>query len=107
MRFIPLTGVTLPLVSYGGSSVLATFTMFGIVSAIFMLQEERLEKFRLRYEEERKMYDSSRNYQSYADRGSREAGSAGGGDGDFYRDFKGVPIYDPSKDYEDMKPFDM
>jgi cell division protein FtsW (lipid II flippase) len=107
VRFIPLTGVTLPLVSYGGSSVLATFTMFGIVSAIFMLQEERLEKFRLRYEEERKMYDSSRNYQSYADRGSREAGSAGGGDGDFYRDFKGVPIYDPSKDYEDMKPFDM
>ena len=107
VRFIPLTGVTLPLVSYGGSSVLATFTMFGIVSAIFMLQEERLEKFRLRYEEERKMYDSSRNYQSYADRVSREAGSAGGGDGDFYRDFKGVPIYDPSKDYEDMKPFDM
>ena len=107
VKFIPLTGVTLPLVSYGGSSVLATFVMFGIIGAIFMLQEERLEKFRLRYEEERKMYDSSRNYQSYADRGSREAGSAGGGDGDFYRDFKGVPIYDPSKDYEDMKPFDM
>ena len=42
VKFIPLTGVTLPLVSYGGSSVLATFIMFGIIGAIFMLQEERL-----------------------------------------------------------------
>ena len=38
VKFIPLTGVTLPLVSYGGSSVLATFIMFGIIGAIFMLQ---------------------------------------------------------------------
>lgn len=30
-KFIPLTGVTLPLISYGGSSVLATMIMFSIV----------------------------------------------------------------------------
>ena len=30
-KFIPLTGVTLPLISYGGSSVLTTILMFGIV----------------------------------------------------------------------------
>ena len=106
VRFIPLTGVTLPLVSYGGSSVLATFTMFGIVSAIFMLQEERLEKFRLRYEEERKMYDRDKLYEKDT-AGIREPSSGGSDDGDFYKDFKGVPIYDPSKEYEDMKPFDL
>ena len=31
IKFIPSTGVTLPLVSYGGSSLLASLLMFGIV----------------------------------------------------------------------------
>ena len=31
IRFIPLTGVTLPLVSYGGSSVMTTLLMFAVV----------------------------------------------------------------------------
>lgn len=31
IKFIPLTGVTLPLVSYGGSSCLTTFVMFFII----------------------------------------------------------------------------
>jgi cell division protein FtsW (lipid II flippase) len=52
-KFIPLTGVTLPLVSYGGTSVLSTLILFGIVSAIFILHGEREEAFRLRMEEER------------------------------------------------------
>ena len=30
-KFIPSTGVTLPLVSYGGSSILSTLIMFGII----------------------------------------------------------------------------
>ncbi|HEX2884155.1 MAG TPA: FtsW/RodA/SpoVE family cell cycle protein, partial [Candidatus Limnocylindria bacterium] len=30
----PLTGITLPFVSYGGSSVLASFLMIGILLAI-------------------------------------------------------------------------
>ncbi len=33
-RLIPLTGITLPFVSYGGSSVLASFLMIGILLAI-------------------------------------------------------------------------
>ena len=30
-KFIPSTGVTLPFVSYGGSSILGTFLLFGII----------------------------------------------------------------------------
>ena len=37
MKFIPLTGVTLPLVSYGGSSVLTTLIMFAIMQGLYMI----------------------------------------------------------------------
>lgn len=39
-KFIPLTGVTLPLVSYGGSSVLATILMFCIVQGLYCVREQ-------------------------------------------------------------------
>ena len=112
VKFIPLTGVTLPLVSYGGSSVLATFIMFGIVGAIFMLQEERMERFRVRYEEEARAYNRDAMYEGQTQRrGVKEwyqrESEQQGADQDFYRDFKGVPIYDPSKDYENMGHFDV
>lgn len=40
VKFIPLTGVTLPLISYGGSSILATLIMFAIVEGLYMIREE-------------------------------------------------------------------
>lgn len=42
-KFIPLTGVTLPLISYGGSSVLTTLIMFAIIEGLCMIckDEER------------------------------------------------------------------
>lgn len=39
IKFIPLTGVTLPLISYGGSSVLATLMMLSLVQSLY--QEHR------------------------------------------------------------------
>lgn len=48
-KFIPLTGVTLPLVSYGGSSVLSTIFMFSVVEALYIMQQERLSEFRERF----------------------------------------------------------
>ena len=50
-KFIPLTGVTLPLISYGGSSVLASLIMFSIVQGFYMNND-------LYYEEDYDGYDS-------------------------------------------------
>lgn len=43
-KFIPLTGVTLPLISYGGSSVLTTLIMFSIIEGLCMIKEEEQEE---------------------------------------------------------------
>ncbi len=51
IKFIPLTGVTLPLVSYGGSSILSTFIIFGIMQELYIKRQnevERLERIRER-----------------------------------------------------------
>ena len=45
-KFIPSTGVTLPFVSYGGSSILGTFILFGIIQGLYILKrndEEEME----------------------------------------------------------------
>ena len=109
VKFIPLTGVTLPLVSYGGSSVLATFIMFGIIGAIFMLQEERLERFRQRYEAEHAGgIPGAQTRTETVSTGQYDAGRSGEDKyQDFYKDFKGVPIYDPRKDMENIDHFDV
>ena len=50
-KFIPLTGVTLPLVSYGGTSVMSTLIMLAIVQGLYILREEEDEEIeRLRRE---------------------------------------------------------
>lgn len=44
IKFIPSTGVTLPLVSYGGSSMIGTMLLFGIFQGIHGLREEKGER---------------------------------------------------------------
>jgi len=46
-KLIPMTGVTLPLVSYGGSSVLSTILMFAIVQGLYMLRGDEVKEERL------------------------------------------------------------
>lgn len=51
IKFIPSTGVTLPLVSYGGSSVLSTLILFGVIQGLYILKKD---------EEEEDAYDAVR-----------------------------------------------
>ena len=39
IKFIPSTGVTLPLVSYGGSSLLSTLVIFAVIQGLYLLRE--------------------------------------------------------------------
>lgn len=51
MKFIPMTGVTIPLVSAGGSSMLSTQMMFAIIQGLYILredEEDQIERYRER-----------------------------------------------------------
>ncbi|MBR1758887.1 MAG: FtsW/RodA/SpoVE family cell cycle protein [Lachnospiraceae bacterium] len=39
-KFIPSTGVTLPLISYGGSSIISTVIIFSIIQGLYVLHQE-------------------------------------------------------------------
>jgi cell division protein FtsW (lipid II flippase) len=58
-RFIPLTGVTLPLVSYGGSSMMSTVIMMGVFEATALIREDE-------HYEAVEYYSQSRGYSSQA-----------------------------------------
>lgn len=40
IKFIPLTGVTLPLISYGGSSVMSTMLMFYCIQGLYIINRK-------------------------------------------------------------------
>ena len=44
IKLIPLTGITLPFVSYGGSSMLASFIMLGIITSVSFPEKKMRKK---------------------------------------------------------------
>ena len=72
-KFIPSTGVTLPLVSYGGSSVFSTLIMFAIIQGLYILREdeekdiERKKERQIREAEIRRRQEEARSRSRYSD----------------------------------------
>lgn len=62
-KFIPSTGVTLPLISYGGSSLLGTFIIFAVIQGLYILREAE-EAEEIKPEEE-----SFRNQKNWRSKG--------------------------------------
>lgn len=67
-KFVPMTGITLPFISYGGSSVLTTLIMFFIIEGLYMIrQDEGVRSVR------RKKEKAGRQGTSYAKEDAKRA----------------------------------
>lgn len=64
-KFIPLTGVTLPLISYGGSSVLTTLIMFAIIEGLCMIKKDEEKEERLAAKKKKKLKMKKKKEMAY------------------------------------------
>ena len=93
IKFIPLTGITLPLVSYGGSSVMATILVFAIIQGLYLLREDEGDHIERQKQEKQIRENQIPQYQNqqYQNPGYRVPD---------YRQ----PVSGPERGYRDVPP---
>lgn len=69
-KFIPMTGITLPLISYGGSSVLTTLVMFFIIEGLYIIRQDEGAK---RVKKKKKKRRSRTEYEDFENDEKQEA----------------------------------
>ena len=81
-KMIPSTGITLPLISYGGSSMLTTMIMIGIIEGLHLMKEKEVQELERQQREDDERYYEERRRRSEPvrygaerrpDRGTRKA----------------------------------
>ena len=72
-KFIPMTGITLPLISYGGSSVLTTLVMFFIIEGLYIIRQDEGAK---RVKKKKKKRRRRTEYEDFENEEKQEAEEA-------------------------------
>ncbi|MCC8142132.1 MAG: FtsW/RodA/SpoVE family cell cycle protein [Lachnospiraceae bacterium] len=78
IKLIPSTGLTLPLVSYGGSSIFCTMIMFAIIQGLYIMRQDEGESDE---PEQPVQQEQKKKEQQTAPRRSRDHGSGRENDG--------------------------